>query len=517
MVTTALGNGEAARESHPAGRIGSYEVRRLLGRGATASVYECCHTALGRLAAIKVLHPYLAHDCLAAARFLREGRALSRMMHPNVVQVLDVGQHDGVPYLVMSLVDGNDLGEHLARCGAMSVADTADCILPIVSGIAAAHNAGIVHRDLKPGNVRLTHDHRGTLCPVVLDFGISKLMAEGQLQELTDTSTVLGTANYMSPEQMRSPKEVDARSDLYALGVILYQCATGKRPFEGANAYEVMHAIMTASVPPPSFVRSEIPGTFDSIVLRAMHREASERFPSARELGCALSTFASDPAVWSREFGPLSETEAAAAHAGRNAELPASGPAEERKASWYPVNEHKSWPPSGPQPIGLVGANRTTADAQSGRDTPRTPANRHGDRARSITFDDSRFPLIVVTLVGRLTDVEYAAYLDDRTARLIDRGEVYALVYDGAGIVEMAPSTRRLQAGWINRHRAAISALNQGCGFVFGSARLRGLLTAVHWVSPPPYPYAVFSRRADAMKWCLDRLAEVDREGALSR
>jgi hypothetical protein len=253
-------------------------------------------------------------------------------------------------------------------------------------------------------------------------------MAEEQDRELTDTNSVLGTANYMSPEQMRAPKEVDARSDLYALGVILYQCATAKRPFDGANAYEVMHAIMTASVPPPSFFRSEIPRTFDSIVLRAMRREPSERFACARELGRALSAFASDPAMWLREFAPLLERE-------------------ESKASSYPLNEHKSWPPSGAHQVGLLGANRARVRGISS-DLPR------GTTAKSITFDDSRFPLIVVTAVGRLTDVEYAAYLDECTARIIDRGEVYAFVYDGSGIeyaeatggLDQQPSGRNIDA-----------------------------------------------------------------------
>jgi hypothetical protein len=143
---------------------------------------------------------------------------------------------------------------------------------------------------------------------------------------------------------------VDARSDVYALGVILYQCATGKRPFEGANAYEVMHAIMTASVPPPSFFRSEIPRTFDSIVLRAMHREPLERFALARELGRALTPFASDPSAWAREFAPLLERGSATAPGGRKTEPPAAAPgsAQEWKLSPHPVNEHTSWPSSGP-------------------------------------------------------------------------------------------------------------------------------------------------------------------------
>jgi serine/threonine-protein kinase len=289
---------------HPSfpGEIGAYEIRGLLGRGATAIVYEGRHRTLGRRAAVKVLHPHLARDDIAAARFLREGRAISRIAHPNVVEVFDVGEHEGTPYLVMSLVDGEDLREHIRRVHPLSMADVADLVLPVIAAVAAAHDAGIIHRDLKPSNIRLTRDHRGTLVPKVLDFGISKLTDDEPPSDLTDTDGALGTASYMAPEQLRSAKHVDARCDVYAIGVILYECATGARPFRGASGYDLMHAILTAPVAPPSFARPEIPPAFDAIVLRAMRREVSERFGSARELGRALAPFGSDAAAGRMEL-----------------------------------------------------------------------------------------------------------------------------------------------------------------------------------------------------------------------
>jgi serine/threonine protein kinase len=288
----------------PPTEIGAYEIRKLLGRGATAAVYECRHRTLGRLAAVKVLHPHLARDPVAAARFLREGRAISRIVHPNVIEVFDVGEHDGAPYLVMSLVDGEDLTEHIRRLHPMSLADIADCILPVIAAVASAHDAGIIHRDLKPSNIRLTRDHRGILVPKVLDFGISKLAEDDQATDLTDTDGALGTASYMAPEQLRSAKRVDARCDVYALGVILYECSTGLRPFRGASGYDLMHAVLTAPVALPSFLRPEIPTEFDAVVLRAMRREPSERYACARDLGHALAPFASDPAARAAEFAP---------------------------------------------------------------------------------------------------------------------------------------------------------------------------------------------------------------------
>jgi serine/threonine protein kinase len=271
-----------------------------------ASVYECQHAKLGRSAAIKVLHPHLARERGAASRFLREAQALSRVDHPNVVEVFDVGEHQRVPYLVMSLVDGDDLEEHFREHHPMSVTAIADCILPVVGAVAAAYDAGVIHRDVKPSNIRMARDHRGDPVPKVLDFGISKLTGDERGQKITDVRELLGTASYMAPEQLHYAKDAGARGDVYALGVILYQAATGARPFHGDNADGLIRAILTARVSPPSFFRHDVPPAFDALVLRAIQREPSERFDSARDLGSALAEFASYPAVWRTEFLPRS-------------------------------------------------------------------------------------------------------------------------------------------------------------------------------------------------------------------
>jgi serine/threonine protein kinase len=297
--------------------IGAYEVLSLLGRGEMASVYECRHAKLGRSAAVKVLHPHLARDRTAAARFMREGQALARVEHPNVVEVFDVGEHRRAPYLVMSLVDGDNLEEHFRQYHPMSVADIADCILPIVGAVAAAYDAGILYRDLKPSNIRVARDHRGALVPKVLDFGISKLTGDERGQKIADIADLLGTASYMAPEQLRSAKEASARGDVYALGVILYQAATGTRPFHGDNAYSLMHAILSAQVSAPSHFRPDVPASFDALVLRAMQREPSARFESARDLGCALAHFSSDPGSWRAALMPRSGERLAVARSAR--------------------------------------------------------------------------------------------------------------------------------------------------------------------------------------------------------
>ena len=283
-------------------RFGSYTVLEYLGRGATATVYECRHDKLDRRFAVKLLHSHLANDPVVRARLFREGRALSRLRHPNIVDVCDVGEIDGVPYLVMSAIEGCDLSDHLRVSGSMAIADAVECILPIVDALAFAHRAGIVHRDLKPSNIRLTRDHLGNLVPKVLDFGVSKVVSETVEPDLTESHGALGTASYMAPEQIRSARTVDARADVYAVGVILYEALTGERPFRGLNGYEIMHAVLTAPVASPRLSRPDLPFALDQIVMRAMQRDPRHRFASAEELGLALAPFASNPGVWLDRF-----------------------------------------------------------------------------------------------------------------------------------------------------------------------------------------------------------------------
>ncbi len=289
-------------------RIGGYEIRRLLARGEMANVYECRHATLGRPAALKLLHPHLAGDASASGRFLNEARAMARISHPNVVEVFEAGEHKRLPYVAVALVEGDDLPVHLAQRHPMVVSDIADCILPIVAAVAAASDAGVVHREVKPRNVRIHLDYRGRHVPVVLDFGISKLTGDERGQKRADIDELLGTASYMAPEQIHSARRIGLRGEVYTLGVILYLALTGKRPFQGDSAADLVRDILTAHVSPPSFLRPDIPAGLDAIVMRAMGREPSERFATARELGCAVAAFASRPAAWRDELMPRSGT-----------------------------------------------------------------------------------------------------------------------------------------------------------------------------------------------------------------
>jgi serine/threonine-protein kinase len=305
-MTGAWGGAETAV------RFGRYEVVRRLGSGGMAEVFEARHADLGKRVALKVVHPAIATDDRAVRAILREGRAAAAVHHPHVVEVLDVGTREGTPYLVMEFLDGEDLGDLLRREGPLSPERIAELLLPVVSGMIAAHAAGIVHRDLKPSNIFLARRHRGTE-PVVIDFGISRGYGP-QHSQGTSSRLVAGTAPYMAPEQLRDTAEASPKSDQYAIGVVLYECATGGTPFWDEDLYELLHAIMTAPVVAPSALNPHLPAAFDALVLRALSRDPGERFPDLAALGAALLSFAA-PETRSRWAAEFSRSDGAAAGA----------------------------------------------------------------------------------------------------------------------------------------------------------------------------------------------------------
>jgi serine/threonine-protein kinase len=293
---------EASPGVSPRFRLGPYDVVRCLGRGGMADVFEARHVDLGKRVAVKILRSPIGADGENTRRVLREGRAATAVRHPNVVEMLDVGFQDGIAYLVMELLEGEDLSVRLARTGPMPVAEIADLLLPVISGMAAAHAAGVIHRDLKPSNIFLARRHHG-IEPVVVDFGISKSIdgAAG-----TGSSQVgAGTIPYMAPEQVRGSRDVTALCDEYALGAILYECATGRTPFWSEDRYELVQGIMTGPLVPPSRHNPLVGATFDAIVLRALAREPGERFSYVSALGAALWQLAGEKARerWAEEFG----------------------------------------------------------------------------------------------------------------------------------------------------------------------------------------------------------------------
>lgn len=291
--SSAKGGANQLSQLAPGTRFGSYEIVQTLGTGTFGAVYEALRLPLMRRVALKVLHERLVHDDEVMQRFMREARAGAQFQHPYIVDTQDIGEVDGVPFIAMEFLDGETLGQRLKREGRFSCAEALDVMLPILSAVAAIHEQGVVHRDLKPGNLFLARALQGT-CPKLLDFGIAKLhdtVAEVD-GPLTQTAALLGTPPYMSPEQARQSRDVDARSDQWALGAILYECLTGQRAFQGASVLEVLTHVTSGPVVPLRALAPDVPEAVEAAVMRALDRDVVRRFSSVRSMGRALVAFA---------------------------------------------------------------------------------------------------------------------------------------------------------------------------------------------------------------------------------
>jgi serine/threonine-protein kinase len=274
---------------------GKYRVERVLGQGGMGVVVAASHLQLRQRVAIKFLLPEAMQHPGAVERFLREARAAVRLKSEHVARVIDVGElESGAPYMVMEYLEGADLSEVLQKSGTLPVEETVDYVLQACEAIAEAHVVGIVHRDLKPANLFRTTGADGRQTIKVLDFGISKVNEgeEGGMA-LTKTSTLLGSPLYMSPEAMRSARDVDARSDQWALGVILYELLTGQPPFTAEAITELVYKVMSETPPPPRAPLGELPPALCDAILRALSKDRSQRYASIGEFAWALSDFGS--------------------------------------------------------------------------------------------------------------------------------------------------------------------------------------------------------------------------------
>ncbi|HEY2397969.1 MAG TPA: protein kinase, partial [Solirubrobacteraceae bacterium] len=259
--------------------VGRYEVDSLLGRGGMSSVFSGWDRTLGREVAIKVLASELVGDRVFVERFDREARAAASLSHRNVVAVFDSGVDDGARFIVMEHVSGKTLSALLSR-GPIPVEHALEIAIGVAQALGAAHARGIVHRDVKPGNVMVGDNGHVK----VLDFGIARALAAASL---TRASTVIGTAGYLSPEQAEG-RTVDARSDLYGLGCLLYEMLAGRPPFVADSAAALVHQHVTRSAEPPSRLRHDLSPGLDAIVLRLLAKDPRERYPRAQALTAAL-------------------------------------------------------------------------------------------------------------------------------------------------------------------------------------------------------------------------------------
>src|SRR6202165_3645195 len=272
----------------PGKRLGPYEILSSIGAGGMGEVYRAKDTRLDRTVAIKVLPPDLADRPELRERFEREARAIASLNHPHICTLYDIGRQDGIDYLVMEYLEGETLAMRLLK-GPLPLEQTLRCAAEIADALDKAHRKSITHRDLKPGNVM--HTKSGTK---LLDFGLAKLAQEAapvtsvsQLPTLqnaiTSEGTILGTLQYMAPEQVEA-KEVDARTDIFAFGAVVYEMATGKKAFEGKSSASVMAKILEAEPPPISSLQPMTPPALDRVVKRCLAKDPENRWQTARDL-----------------------------------------------------------------------------------------------------------------------------------------------------------------------------------------------------------------------------------------
>jgi serine/threonine-protein kinase len=329
---------------------GKYKVRAVLGEGGMGTVFEAEHITIGRAVAVKVLHPNQARKKDAVRRFHQEARAAGAIGHPNICEVYDLGTlDDGSPYLVMERLTGETLADRISAEGGLPFDDVIDILVQVLSGLVAAHEKGIVHRDIKPENVFLT---KRVGCPPLcklLDFGVSKVIGslvggKDEDLELTRTGMVMGTPYYLSPEQARGDRNLDARVDLYACGVILYEALTGRRPFTAANYNALLLQILSTKPKPARDLRPALPAGFDAVLDKALARNRDDRYPSAADFQRDLQALRDRH---NQSAGPVLAEALRALDATPGTKAPAAAP---RRAAAPPAPRPAHAPPKPPPP-----------------------------------------------------------------------------------------------------------------------------------------------------------------------
>lgn len=275
-------------------QIGAYEIVSVLGRGGMATVYKAYHQRLDRHVAIKLMHTIFLQDDDFLARFRREARIVAKLEHPNIVPIYDSDEHRHTPYLVMKWIDGTTLKKHYLKQG-MTLSDIQTTLHKIAQGLDYAHAKGVLHRDMKPSNVLLGENEQ----VYITDFGLARIVEVGSSTISHDM--LLGTPYYISPEQAQGSDELDHRTDIYSLGVILYELLTGNVPFYADTPYAIIHGHIYTDAKPPSQINTQLSPAIDAVLERALAKNPQDRYPNAATLANAFAA-ACTPGIPERPF-----------------------------------------------------------------------------------------------------------------------------------------------------------------------------------------------------------------------
>jgi serine/threonine protein kinase len=337
---------------------GKYEIVRQIGKGGMGAVFEATHIRLRQRVAIKMLFPQAREAPGAIIRFEREARAAGQLRNPNVARIIDVENSGELPFIVMEYLEGNDLDDEIAGAGRLPIDDAVDYVLQACSAMREAHALGIVHRDLKPANLFLCRTPDGPVIKV-LDFGISKITSENE-GRLTSPLQTMGSPVYMSPEQLRGGRDVDERTDLWALGITLFELIAGRPPYVG-TVTSTITSILSDAPPKPSDLRRGIPPGLDDVVLKALSKKPQDRYQDAESFAEALVPYASSAGVkrlrasMAAPLEPVSGREHASGRTTGERSAPTVAIRESRP---YPTSTAQSWSTA---PVGLVGPRRRIA------------------------------------------------------------------------------------------------------------------------------------------------------------